>query len=148
MIAAPSRPSIEAGTPLGDDVRHKLADEEVVWLTTVAADGTPQPNPVWFVPEEDGEGVLTYNRATSARVRHVRERPRVALHFDLRRHDGDVVVLLGTAEIAEGVPPPDRHPAYLEKYRDGIRRIGMDPAGFAAAYPVPVRIRFSRVRGL
>jgi PPOX class probable F420-dependent enzyme len=136
------------GTALGDDVRNKLDHESVVWLTTVAGDGTPQPNPVWFIPESGGESVLTYNRGTSARVRHVRERPRVALNFNMRAHDGDVVVLLGTAEIVGDVPPPDRNEAYLAKYRDGIRGIGMDPARFAAAYPVAIRVRFSKVRGL
>ncbi|WAX58089.1 hypothetical protein M6B22_04785 [Jatrophihabitans cynanchi] len=32
-----------AGTPFGDRVRERLADEQVIWLTTVGADGTPQP---------------------------------------------------------------------------------------------------------
>jgi PPOX class probable F420-dependent enzyme len=148
IVAAMSSALPAPGTALGDDVRNKLDHESVVWLTTVAGDGTPQPNPVWFVPESGGEAVLTYNRTSSARVRHVRERPRVALNFNMRAHDADVVVLLGTAEIVDDVPPPDRNHAYVEKYRDGIRGIGMDPASFAAAYPVPIRIRFSRVRGL
>src|SRR5215471_17753752 len=132
------------GTSLGDSVRRKLDTDAVVWLTTVAADGTPQPNPVWFIRDDDGDGVLTYNRATSARVRHVRERPRVALSFNMREHDGDVAVLLGTAEIVEDVPPSDANPAYLAKYRDGIGSLGMDPAGFAAAYPVAIRVRFTK----
>ena len=136
------------GTALGDSVRHKLDTDPIVWLTTVAADGTPQPNPVWFIRDEDGEGVLTYNRATSARVRHVRERPRVALSFNMRQHDGDVAVLLGTAEILDDEPPSDANAVYQAKYRDGIRSLGMDPAGFAAAYPVAIRVRFSKVRGL
>jgi PPOX class probable F420-dependent enzyme len=138
-----------AGTPLGDSVRKKLAEESVVWLTTVAADGTPQPNPVWFIADADGEGILTYNRATSVRVRHVSERPRVALTFNMRAHDGDVAVLLGTAEIAADVPPPNANQAYLTKYEDQIRGpLGMDPAGFAAAYPVAIRVRLTKVRGL
>jgi PPOX class probable F420-dependent enzyme len=135
-------------TALGESVRRKLDTDPVVWLTTVAADGTPQPNPVWFVRDGDGEGVLTYNRATSARVRHVRERPRVALSFNLRENDDDVAVLLGTAEIVEDEPPSDANAVYQAKYRDGIRSLGMDAAGFAAAYPVAIRVRFSKVRGL
>jgi PPOX class probable F420-dependent enzyme len=136
------------GTALGDSVRRKLDHDPIVWLTTVAGDGTPQPNPVWFVRDEDGEGILTYNRATSARVRHVGERPRVALSFNMREHDGDVAVLLGTAEIVEDAPASDTNPAYQAKYREGIRSLGMDAAGFAAAYPVAIRVRFSKVRGL
>ena len=136
------------GTALGDSVRRMLDTDPVVWLTTVAADGTPQPNPVWFIRDHDGEGVLTYNRATSARVRHVRERPRVALSFNMRENDDDVAVLLGTAEIVEDAPPSDANPVYQAKYRVRIGSLGMDPASFAAAYPVPIRVRFSRVRGL
>ena len=136
------------GTALGDNVRRKLDHDPIVWMTTVARDGTPQPNPVWFIRDEDGEGILTYNRATSARVQHVRERPRVALSFNMREHDGDVAVLLGTAEIVDDAPPSDANPTYQAKYRDGIRGLGMDAAGFAAAYPVAIRVRFSRVRGL
>ena len=47
----------DAGTPFGDRVRERLVDEQVIWLTTVGADGTPQPNPVWFLwtPEEGDE---------------------------------------------------------------------------------------------
>jgi PPOX class probable F420-dependent enzyme len=136
------------GTAFGDNVRGKLDRESVVWLTTVASDGTPQPNPVWFVRDPDGESVLTYNRATAVRVRHVRERPRVALNFNMREDDDDVIVVVGSAEIVDDAPPPDANPAYLAKYRDGIRSIGMDPAGFAVAYPVAIRVRFSKVRGL
>jgi hypothetical protein len=72
----------------------------------------------------------------------------VALNFNMREHDGDVAVLVGTAEIVDDVPPSDANPAYQAKYRDRIRSLGMDAAGFAAAYPVAIRVRFSRVRGL
>jgi PPOX class probable F420-dependent enzyme len=136
------------GTAFGDRVRRMLDDDPVVWLTTVARDGTPQPNPVWFIRDLDGEGVLTYNRATSARVRHVRERSRVALNFNMREHDDDVAVLVGTAEIAGDAPPSDANAPYQAKYRDRIRSLGMDAAAFAAAYPVAIRVRFSKVRGL
>jgi PPOX class probable F420-dependent enzyme len=147
-VSAMSTTLPPTGTAFGDSVRRKLDTDPVVWLTTVAADGTPQPNPVWFIRDDDGEGVLTYNRATSARVRHVRERPRVALSFNMRENDDDVAVILGTAEIVEDAPPSDASAVYQAKYRDGIRSLGMEAAGFAAAYPVPIRVRFSKVRGL
>ena len=136
------------GTELGDRVRRRLDHELVVWMTTVGGDGTPQPNPVWFIRDPDGDGVLTYNRASAARVRHVRERPRVALHFNMREHDGDVAVLVGTAEIVGDATPSDANPPYQAKYRDAIRSLGMDAAGFARTYPVAIRVRFTKVRGL
>ena len=35
-------------TPFGRQVARRLQEEPIGWLTTVGADGTPQPNPVWF----------------------------------------------------------------------------------------------------
>ena len=35
----------DPSTTFGKRVRERLAEEIVVWLTTVGADGTPQPNP-------------------------------------------------------------------------------------------------------
>jgi len=43
----------DPNTPFGERVQRRLATSKVIWLTTVGADGTPQPNPVWFVV--DGE---------------------------------------------------------------------------------------------
>jgi hypothetical protein len=38
-------------TPFGEKVARRLRTEMVIWFTTVGADGTPQPNPVWFLAE-------------------------------------------------------------------------------------------------
>ncbi len=43
-------------TPFGARVAQRLREEHLIWLTTVGADGTPQPNPVWFL--WDGASVL------------------------------------------------------------------------------------------
>ena len=50
----------DPSTPFGQRVQRRLRDEQVIWLTTVGADGTPQPNPVWFLV--DGTTVVVYNR--------------------------------------------------------------------------------------
>ena len=133
------------GGRLGETLRRRLEHEKVVWLTTVGRDGTPEPNPVWFVWENGT--VLTYNRADAARVAHVRTRPRVALNFDSDGGGGDIQVITGDAAIEEGATPPDRHAAFARKYADGIARLGLDPAGFARDYPVPIRIRPKKIRG-
>ncbi|MDQ6691257.1 MAG: TIGR03667 family PPOX class F420-dependent oxidoreductase [Candidatus Dormibacteraeota bacterium] len=134
-----------AGTALGDKVRRRLESEIVIWLTTVGRDGTPQPNPVWF--DWDGESVLTYNRADAARVAHVTSRPRVSLNFDGDGKGGAIMVIVGEAEIDPRAPSASDNPTYAAKYRDHIKRIGQDPAGFASAYPVAIRIRPVGVRG-
>jgi predicted pyridoxine 5'-phosphate oxidase superfamily flavin-nucleotide-binding protein len=30
-------------------IAERLAKEQIIWLTTSKADGTPLPNPVWFL---------------------------------------------------------------------------------------------------
>lgn len=134
-----------AGTPLGDRVRQRLESEVVIWMTTVGRDGAPQPNPVWF--HWDGETVLTYNRADAARVAHVGSRPRVSLNFDGNGKGGDILVIIGDAQIDHQAARPDENQPYSDKYGDHIVRIGHDPATFARAYPVAIRIRPSAVRG-
>jgi PPOX class probable F420-dependent enzyme len=131
----------------GARVRARLREEYAIWLTTVGADGTPQPNPVWFLWEEESESLLVYNRNTAKRLAHVAANPRVCAHFDGDGRGGDVVVLTGTAEAAADVPAPDRHEAYLVKYAGGIERIGLTPESFAAVYGAALRIRVAKVRG-
>src|SRR5438034_9956157 len=106
-------------TLFGQRVRARLHDEMVIWLTTVGQDGTPQPNPVWFLWDDD-DGFLVYNRADAARMQHVRSRPRVSMSFDGNGKGGDIVVFTGPAEQVEGVPAPHEHPDYLAKYEGAM----------------------------
>ena len=41
--------SIDTSTPFGARIANQLANDEIMWLTTVDANGTPQPVPVWFL---------------------------------------------------------------------------------------------------
>jgi PPOX class probable F420-dependent enzyme len=138
-------PVIPSGA-FGDRVRTRLRDERVVWLTTVGADGTPQPNPVWFL-WEDPATVLVYNRRDAFRLAHIARRPRVALNFDGDGTGSDIVVLTGSARVVDDRPGPDSHPAYLAKYDAAMRRVSGSIATFAADYPVPMEITVERVRG-
>ncbi|MEU3271536.1 TIGR03667 family PPOX class F420-dependent oxidoreductase [Saccharomonospora sp. NPDC006951] len=131
------------GSPFGDRVRERLIGEQVVWLTTVGADGTPQANPVWFL--WDDAGVLVFNRPDAHRLVHIGKRPRVSLHFDSENGE-NVVVLAGSAEIV-GSPAPKDLPAYVEKYGEGMVRVSGGREQFSDAYPVPMLVRIDRVRG-
>jgi PPOX class probable F420-dependent enzyme len=130
----------------GERVRRHLSDDIVVWLTTIGADGTPQPNPVWFL-WDGGDSVLVYNDKDAARLKHLSARPEVSLNFGGDGQGGDIVVIAGTATLEQAAPPPDQHPEYLAKYDSWITRLGTDAAGFAARWSVPMRIRFRKVRG-
>ena len=135
----------DPSTAFGSRVRRRLRDDPVAWLTTVGADGTPQPNPIWFL--WDGDSLLVYNLPTANRLRHVRERPRVALNLDSDGRGGDIVVVLGRAELSEGEPPAHEVPAYVAKYGARMTAVSGSPEEFSRTYSVPMRIHPTKVRG-
>ncbi|MBS2964746.1 TIGR03667 family PPOX class F420-dependent oxidoreductase [Actinocrinis puniceicyclus] len=135
----------DSSTTFGRRVRERLAEEVVLWLTTVGADGTPQPNPVWFLWEGE-DTILVYNRTGANRIAHVKERPRVSLNFDGNGSGGDIVVLTGTAELLDGFPLASEHEPYMQKYAEHAARAFGQADDFASKYPVAMRIRITRVR--
>lgn len=135
----------DPSTPYGERVRRHLREDIVAWLTTTGANGTPQPNPVWFL--WDDESVLVYNRADAHRLVHVRSRPGVALNFDGNGRGGDIVVVTGRAELPLGEPRPHEVAAYVAKYGKHMTRVSGSPEAFSRGYPVAMRIWPLRVRG-
>jgi PPOX class probable F420-dependent enzyme len=143
-----SSPLPDPNSKFGARLRTRLREDHVVWLTTIGADGTPQPNPVWFLWDEDEpDVVLVYNDVNAARLVHVAARPRVSLNFDGDGQGGDILVLVGTAERDDAVSAPQDDPAYLAKYAEGIARLDMTPESFGEAYRAPLRITITKVRG-
>jgi PPOX class probable F420-dependent enzyme len=130
----------------GERAARRLREAKVIWLTTVGADGTPQPNPVWFV-WDGADSVLVYNQPDARRLAHLADRPQLALNLDGNGQGGDIVVLAGTAEVDGGAPRADAHEAYLAKYRDDMARVSGSVERFADQYSVPLRITLHRVRG-
>ena len=126
-----------------DKFQPRLADEKVIWLTTVGQDGSPQPNPVWFLWE--GETVLTFSRPDAKRLAHIKRNPRVSLHLNCTRTGGDVTVLTGRAEVLED--DPTAYPDYVVKYRTDIEGISGTVEAFAKEYSVPTRVVVDRARG-
>jgi PPOX class probable F420-dependent enzyme len=135
----------DPATPFGQRVQRRLRDEKVIWLTTVGADGTPQPNPVWFLV--DGTTVIVYNRPDARRLAHIRRNPRVTLNLDGDGNGGDVIVLSGHAEVVVDQPLSHEFPPYIAKYREAAERISGNVEDFSADYSVAMRITVDRVRG-
>jgi PPOX class probable F420-dependent enzyme len=133
-------------TAFGARVRRRLTDEQVIWLTTVGRDGTPQPNPVWFLWQGD-DSVLIYNSITAHRLAHMRRNPQVCLHFNSNDRGSDIIVLTGTAEILDDYPSVVDNSAYRDKYDAGIERVSGSAEAFAAQYSVPARLHITHTRG-
>jgi PPOX class probable F420-dependent enzyme len=136
---------IDPSTDFGKKVIFRLNDEEIIWLTTVADDLTPQPNPVWFL--WDGESILIYTQASSKKVVNLLKRPRVSLNFDATDTGEDVVVFTGTAEFDSDAPPVDENRPYVEKYRLGLAALGSSPEQMGQEYNIKIRVRPDKVRG-
>jgi PPOX class probable F420-dependent enzyme len=137
---------IDVTTPLGKRIAERLEAEVAIWLTTVAPDGTPQPNPVWFL--WDGSTLLVYSHNKAARLRNLRQNARVALNLDSRdQGEADVHIITGTARFATEEPPVSRNEAYLAKYAEAIKGIGSETEKFTREYSVALRITPEKVRG-
>jgi PPOX class probable F420-dependent enzyme len=134
----------DPATPFGALVRERLAEDIIIWLTTVGANGAPQPNPVWFLL--DDKGILVYNRPNARRLTHIRHRPTAALNLNSVDGSG-VVVLAGTAAQVDDAPAPHENPAYVTKYGDAMARVSGSQAEFGAEYSVPIRISILSTRG-
>jgi PPOX class probable F420-dependent enzyme len=134
---------IDQSTPFGQRVAQRLDADVVIWLTTVHADGTPEPSPVWFL--WNGESFLIYSLRNTTREKNIRRNPRVSLNFD-STNGGDVVVFTGTAEVVDDTPAADANQKYVEKYRDRIARFST-PENFAKRYSLPIRVRPTKLRG-
>jgi PPOX class probable F420-dependent enzyme len=137
-----SSPLPDPASAFGQAVRRRLRDDLLVWLTTTGADGTPQPNPVWFLWQEEDDSLLVYSFAGAARLRHLRLRPAVSLNLD--GAEESVAVILGRASLAEAEPPADRHPGFLAKYG---HLMSAGPEQWARRFPVAIRVHLVRVRG-
>lgn len=137
---------IDEGTPLGQRVRARLDDERVIWLTTTRADGTPQPSPVWFLPEGD-DAVILFSEPDAPKVRAIRANPRVALSFNSTPEGGDVQIITGLADVPEGSPRAEANEAYIAKYASGLASLAMSPAAFSDQYAQLIRVRFRTLRG-
>lgn len=135
---------IDRGTEKGARADDRLRAEDVAWLITVNADGAPVPTPVWFW--WDGETITVYSEPDKPKLRHIAANPRVAFAMRTDELGDEITVISAEAEVDESIPAADQVPGYVEKYAALIARLGADPASFAGAYAVPIRIRPTKLR--
>jgi PPOX class probable F420-dependent enzyme len=137
---------VDFTSDFGRAIQEHLANQYVIWLSTVDSRATPQPRPVWFIWENDS--FLIFSQPLAKKVKHIRKHPRVALHFNTDESgDKHVIVFTGEAWIDATSPAAHEVPAYLEKYKDGIAALEMTPEEFSREYSIAIKIRPTEVRG-
>jgi PPOX class probable F420-dependent enzyme len=134
---------IDESTDFGARVAAHLRDDIAIWMTTVTPTGGPLPSPVWF-HWDGGDSVIMFSQP-GARQRNIEANPRVSLNFAGNGRGGDIVVLSGRATFE--APPADRLAAYVEKYGEDMKRIGLTPEQFGDRYSVQINIELTRLRG-
>lgn len=137
--------AIDFSTDHGQRVLRQLENEQVIWLTTVAKSGTPQPNPVWF-QYVDGD-IFVYTQTTAARLKNIVENNRVSLNFNTDADGEGVTVLTGRISWDDEFPKAADNPAYLEKYAEGIKALGWSAQKMSDDFPVVLRIHPEKLRG-
>ncbi len=123
----------------------RLRSQYVIWLTTVDSENAPLPRPVWF--HWDGSTILIFSQKGTAKLRHIRRTPAVSINLNSDPKAGEVTVILGKARILDGWPEGPRVDEYLDKYREGIKKLGFTAESFKAEYNTPIEIQPTRVRG-
>ncbi len=127
---------------------RRLREEPLIWLTTVRADGTPQPSPVWFLWDEEGEGtVLIFSQPKTQKLRNITRNPTVALHLNGDRGGNDIVIVTGTARVVAAAPMVHEVPAFVAKYQEEFRT-WQAPEAMARDFSVTIRVTPTGLRGV
>lgn len=137
---------IDFTSDIGRKARERLQSEELIWLTTVRRDGTPQPSLVWFLFRDD-RTVLIFSHPDAPKVRAIQRNPNVSLNFNSDATGGSVVIFNGQAVLGDTSLSVETVPAYVEKYGTGIARLGMTPEQMAAEYSQSIVITPTALRG-
>jgi PPOX class probable F420-dependent enzyme len=127
------------------EIRARLKDETVAWLTTVNPAGQPQPSVVWYVIEDDH--FVVYSKDDTPRLRNIGADARVALHLNSDRDGDDLLIFEGVAEVIGIAVPPSADPAYAAKYEQHLPRWDFSWESYDAGFPVRIHVRPTRLRG-
>ncbi len=139
-------PSIDFETDFGRKAARLIQRSHVAWLTTVDSTLTPQPRPVWFI--WDAKSFLIFSKPDAHKLKHLRDHPRAALHFNTdKTGDEDVIVFVGPAAIDAQAAPAHEVREYLSKYKGGMEALGLKPEEFSLEYSVAVRLIPDSMRG-
>jgi PPOX class probable F420-dependent enzyme len=122
-------------------VSSRLESDHYGWLTTVAKSGQPVPRLVGFY--FDGADVIVYSMPGAAKLRHIKNQPRVSVNLDSDGNGFGIVVVGGVASINATDADPREDEAYWAKYSADVERAGMTEA--IAAYNTRLKITIDKV---
>ena len=112
-----------------------LADERIVWLSTVRPDGTPHLVPTWFW--WDGTALVVFSKPDAVKARNLRANPRLMVAVGDPEDDFSVGLIEAEATCVDDAPIPD---AFFAKYAAELGPGRLDPATFRAMYTQSIRI--------
>lgn len=127
---------------LTQEVSDRLSSDHYGWLTTVAKSGQPVPRLIWFY--FDGTDVVVYSEPNAAKVRHIRNHPRVSLNLDSDGNGAGIIVVGGEATVDAEDADPLKDEQYRAKYGDLAATFGFTE-DFLAAYSTRLRISIDKV---
>lgn len=137
---------IDTSTTFGADVIKRLENQQLAWLTTVDSNGTPQPNPVWFI-WDDGV-IFIFSKPNQAKLNNIRRSGRVAVNLEATADEEHITIFTGQAEIIDRADlPADILDRYAERYAQGMKGIQLTRAEYEAAYTIPIRFTPAKLRG-
>jgi PPOX class probable F420-dependent enzyme len=137
---------IDTSTAFGLAVVKRIDEQKVAWLTTVSSDGTPQPNPVWFL-WDDGSFII-FSRPNQAKLANIARSNRVSLNLEATEDEEQITIFTGYAEIVDRESiPQEIFDRYAEKYAQGMINIKLPRAEYEQAFSVPIRVTPEKLRG-
>jgi PPOX class probable F420-dependent enzyme len=122
-----------------------LADDPVVWLSSVQRDGRPHVVPVWF--HWDGERIVAFSKPNARKVDNLRDKPSVMIAVGTPGPDFEVELIEATAELPGTSAAECMPEGFGTKYRDLLRRAGLSLQRFAEVYSQPIVLHPVRFLG-
>lgn len=120
-----------------------LADEPVVWLSSVRPDGRPHLVPIWF--RRDGRALIVLSRPHAQKVRNIRLTPTVMLALGDAEEGFGVGLIEASAEALDE-PATELPRGHRRKYADRMAALGLSvdeflSTCFAPLSPIVVLLR-------
>lgn len=125
------------------EVAARLASEQIIWLTTTRTDGMPLPNPVWFL--WNGQQFLIFTEPGSVKMKNMARNERVSLNLNSDADGGSVAIFQAEANLHSAPADEAELNAYLSKYEEGMRRIGLSSELLVTNYQL-IRLTPSKFR--